>query len=206
MIVGKKYVSSEIDAQYDAIVIGSGLGGLTTAALMVKAGRKVLVLEQHYTAGGFTHSFKRRGYEWDVGVHYLGDVHKTHSPVRWLFDVITDGKLEWSKMDAVYDKIVIADKSYDYVAGVQNFRAQMLEYFPHASKQLDTYLQLIRAASKAITAQFGQRWLPQGMQSLVSGQVNKIAHPYFGRTTKDVLADFITDPKLASVLCGQWGD
>ena len=36
MIVGQKYVSSEIDTHYDAIVIGSGLGGLTTAALMAK--------------------------------------------------------------------------------------------------------------------------------------------------------------------------
>ena len=41
MIVGQKYASSEIDTHYDAIVIGSGLGGLTTAALMAKAGKKV---------------------------------------------------------------------------------------------------------------------------------------------------------------------
>ena len=51
MIVGQKYLSSQIDTHYDAIVIGSGLGGLTTAALMAKAGKKVLVLERHYTAG-----------------------------------------------------------------------------------------------------------------------------------------------------------
>ena len=44
---------------WDSIVIGSGMGGLTTAALLSDLGRKVCVLEQHYTAGGFTHSYER---------------------------------------------------------------------------------------------------------------------------------------------------
>ena len=130
MIVGRKYASSEVEARYDAIVVGSGLGGLTTAALMARAGRKVLVLEQHYTAGGFTHSFKRRGYEWDVGVHYLGDVHKPHSPIRRVFDLITDGRLGWAKMDPVYDRIIVGDDSYDFVAGARAFRERTLSYFP----------------------------------------------------------------------------
>lgn len=206
MIVGKKYVSSEVDARYDTIVIGSGLGGLSTAAIMAKAGRKVLVLERHYTAGGFTHSFKRRGYEWDVGVHYLGDVHKPGSPVRRLFDFITDGRLQWAKMDPVYDRIVVAEKTYDYVAGAKNFRAQMLAYFPHAKKEIDTYLSHVRAASGAFPAEFGQRMLPSGLRSLLGGRIERTAGKYFRRTTKQVLADFIGDPKLAGVLCGQWGD
>jgi all-trans-retinol 13,14-reductase len=58
----------------DMIVIGSGMGGLATAALLARLhGRKILVLERHYRAGGFTHTFTRRGgFEWDVGVHYVG--------------------------------------------------------------------------------------------------------------------------------------
>ena len=59
---------------YDAIVIGSGMGGLTTAAMLSDLGWKVCVLEQHYTAGGYTHSYERNGYEWDVGLHYVGGV------------------------------------------------------------------------------------------------------------------------------------
>ena len=49
---------------YDTIIIGSGMGGLSTAAILAKEGQKVLVLERHYTAGGFTHVFKRKDYEW----------------------------------------------------------------------------------------------------------------------------------------------
>ena len=40
---------------YDAILIGTGIGSLCTGALLSKVGKKVLLLERHYTAGGFTH-------------------------------------------------------------------------------------------------------------------------------------------------------
>ena len=63
----KKFKPEE---NYDTIVIGSGIGGLTTAAFLAREGKKVLVLERHYTAGGFTHVSKRKGYEWDVGRVY----------------------------------------------------------------------------------------------------------------------------------------
>ena len=70
---------------WDAIVIGSGMGGMTAAATLSKlAGKRVLVLERHYTAGGFTHTFRRPGYEWDVGVHYIGDVNHPRATSRRL--------------------------------------------------------------------------------------------------------------------------
>ena len=81
-------------AGWDAIVIGSGLGGLTAASLLARhAHQRVLVLERHYTAGGFTHTFHRPGYEWDVGVHYVGDVHRPRSLLRRAFDHLSDGEL-----------------------------------------------------------------------------------------------------------------
>ena len=72
--IGYRYRPGRLAPDYDALVIGSGMGGLTTAALLSELGWKVCVLEQHYTAGGFTHSYERGGYEWDVGVHYIGEV------------------------------------------------------------------------------------------------------------------------------------
>ena len=51
-----------LNTNWDVIVIGSGIGGLTTASLLAKAGgRKVLVLEQHVQPGGLTHVFRRPG-------------------------------------------------------------------------------------------------------------------------------------------------
>jgi all-trans-retinol 13,14-reductase len=51
-----------LDQTWDAIVIGSGIGGLATAALLSSyAHKRVLVLERHYVAGGYTHVFHRPG-------------------------------------------------------------------------------------------------------------------------------------------------
>ena len=103
--VGRPYKQSVLDESWDAIVIGSGIGGLTAAALLARhAGKRVLVLERHYTAGGFTHTFRRPGYEWDVGVHYVGEVNDPNSPLRAAFDHLTEGRLQWNSMPDVYDR------------------------------------------------------------------------------------------------------
>ncbi|MGB1221673.1 MAG: FAD-dependent oxidoreductase, partial [Alcanivoracaceae bacterium] len=102
--IGRRYRANRLDGPYDAIVIGSGIGGMTAAACLAELGRKVVVLEQHYTAGGFTHSYARNGYEWDVGVHYIGDVGAKHTMARRLFDFVSGGELEWAPMDEHYDR------------------------------------------------------------------------------------------------------
>lgn len=203
---GTRYQSAIASQPYDAIVIGSGLGGLTTAALLAKAGKRVLVLERHYTAGGFTHSFRRKGFEWDVGVHYIGDVHKPHSPMRRVFDTITNGQLQWAKMEEVYDSMVIKDQRYDYHSGVAQFREGLLRHFPGAGKDIDAYLKHVRRASQSVPGHFGPRMLPALLQGVVGAAVRKLSGDYFARTTHEVLSECTRDPKLASVLAGQWGD
>ena len=87
------------DEKYDVIIIGSGISGLTAGVLLAQQGKKVVILEKHFKVGGWTHTFKRNNYEWDVGIHYIGEVHNSWSPVRKLFDIVSDGKLEWKKME-----------------------------------------------------------------------------------------------------------
>ena len=86
------FVQEKVPQNIDAIVIGSGIGGMTTAVLMSKVGKKVLILEQHDQAGGCCHTFIDKGYEFDVGIHYIGEISKGELN-RTLVDQITDGQL-----------------------------------------------------------------------------------------------------------------
>ena len=76
---------------FDAIVIGSGIGGLSTASLLAQVAKKrVLVLERHFKLGGLTHSFQRQGFHWDVGLHYVGGM-AAGSMSRQFMDLVTGG-------------------------------------------------------------------------------------------------------------------
>jgi len=193
--------------QWDAIVIGSGIGGLTAAATLSKlAGKRVLVLERHYTAGGFTHTFRRPGYEWDVGVHYIGDVSHPRAMARRMFDFITDGQLDWADMGEVYDRIIIGDNSYDFVKGYENFRAKLHGYFPAEKEAIDRYLAKVTATVKKAQLYFAEKALPPLLSSLFGGLMRRPVLREATRTTREVLEEITQNQELIAVLTGQFGD
>ena len=62
-------------------------------------------------------TFSTTGFEWDVGLHYVGQVHEAGSAVRALFEYLTEGRLDWEPMPDVYDRVVIGNLRFDYVRG-----------------------------------------------------------------------------------------
>jgi all-trans-retinol 13,14-reductase len=193
--------------EWDAIVIGSGIGGLSAAATLAKmANKRVLVLERHYTAGGFTHTFRRPGYEWDVGIHYIGDVSHPKGMTRRLFDFITDGELEWADMGDVYDRIIIGDKAYDFVKGYENYRAKLHEYFPRDKEAIDQYLEKVVATMKKAGLFFAEKAVPSLVSTLFGGMMRRPILKEATRTTREVLEEITQNQELIAVLTGQFGD
>ncbi|MFV8755247.1 phytoene desaturase family protein [Nannocystaceae bacterium ST9] len=206
--LARSYKQTEVDERWDAIVIGSGLGGLASAALLAEAGKRVLVLERHYVIGGFTHTFKRKGWEWDVGVHYIGEVHRERSVLGQLFRHISDGALEWAGMGEVYDRIVFGDEEYPLRSGVDAFKAGLREKFPDAAdgRAIDEYVAAVFAASKSARGFYAEKAM-SGVAGWVASPFMRRAHlAYTRKTTDEVLRGITSNTKLIGVLTGQYGD
>ena len=203
---GRRYRSGRAAESYDAIVIGSGIGGLCNAALLAKLGRRVCVLEQHYTAGGFTHAYERAGYEWDVGVHYIGDVHKPHTPLRRLFDLISDGQLQWAPMDEVYDRIIMDERRYDFRVGREAFKAGLIEKFPEEAEAIERYVALVDSVSRSMQKFFMGQAMHPALAAVHRRVRSRLVPPETTMTVREVLESLTSNQELIGVLTGQWGD
>lgn len=204
--IAEPYRRTQLSGTYDAIVVGSGIGGLTTAALLAKhARRRVLVLERHYTIGGYTHAFRRPGYEWDVGVHYIGDT-APGGLMRALFDDITDARLEWEDMGAVVERMRIGDETYVYPKGEAALRAELVRRFPSEAGAIDRYFGLVHQAVAAVQDFFATKAFPRLIGAVVKPMARRRFFRLADRTTRDVLRELTANEKLIGVLTGQFGD
>ncbi len=204
--IWERYSPKLAEDKFDAIIIGSGMGGLSTAAFLSKAGKKVLVLERHFKVGGWTHTFQRGKYEWDVGIHYIGAVGRKSAFLRKLFDEVTEERLEWAPMPDNYDRMIFPDKSYNFVAGKDRFIDQMVEYFPNERKAIEKYLDLVKQCTRASAKFFMNRAMPKMISDLTYGPMSRSFLEMSDKTTWDVLSSLTDNQELIGVLTGQFGD
>ena len=204
----ESYKKTSPSKDYDHIIIGSGISGIGLAAILAKEGQSSLVLERHYTPGGFTHVFKRRGYEWDVGVHYIGQVHNERSFIRRLFNYVTNGELKWAQMADNYDRIIFGEKTFDFHKGKDNFKSKLKEQFTSQEdhQSIDDYVRLVVAASKTSRGLFSTRAIPKLINKLIGRFITKEAANYYRKTTLEVLESITRNKELIAVLTGQFGD
>jgi all-trans-retinol 13,14-reductase len=201
------YKQAKLAEQWDAIVIGSGIGGLTAAVLLgTHGGKRVLVLERHYEAGGFTHTFHRPGYRWDVGLHYIGQMQDESSPVRRAFDYVTAGGVKWQAMPEVYDRAVIAGQTFEFAAGLEQFREGLKQAFPGEVRAIDRYIAAVQASNRMSGLWYAEKAIPGPIAAVVGGLMRAPYMRWARRTTREVLQGLTANRELIGVLTAQWGD
>ncbi len=191
-------------SDFDLIVIGSGMGGLTVASIASQLlNWRVLVLERHWCLGGLTHAFSREQWRWDVGLHYVGGL-APGSRSRALFDLVTSG-LPWQPLPQRFDVLHLPDGriELDWREDVQ--LQTLIERFPHEAAGIEAYfadLALVRRKlGPALFAASASPWLAWPLR-LWSRDVRRLA----AQTTQAFLDARFSDPALKRAIACRWGD
>jgi all-trans-retinol 13,14-reductase len=200
----KPWSTTTPEGPWDYVVVGSGMGGMTTAALLSKLGRRVLVLEQHYVPGGFTHTFRHKQWTWDVGVHAVGEVDPRARLGRVL-SALTDGRLEWASLGGVYDAFHFPDLRIDFPDNRDQFAENLKAAFPADAAAIDLYLLKIREVAGAMGRYWLSRIAPPRLAGLTDRLLASEANALLTVRTKEVLDGITRNERLQSVLTAQWG-
>lgn len=179
--------------EYDIIIIGSGLGGLLSAVMLAKEGKKVCVLEKNNQYGGNLQTFVRDKIIFDTGVHYVGSLDKHQILYRYFDYVGIAEALELEKLDADgYDRICFGDDpqtEYPHAQGYDRFTERLLTHFPDQKEALMRYASTMKQVCDAFPL---YRFRPDGSYNT----------EILSLKTADVIQQITNDPTLQAVLLG----
>ncbi|MEZ5371581.1 MAG: NAD(P)/FAD-dependent oxidoreductase [Microthrixaceae bacterium] len=148
-------------SEWDAIVVGSGPGGLTTAACLGAAGKRVLVLERHDVAGGNTQVFRRHHgddwFEFDVGVHYVGEC----GPNDFFFKVFealgVGDRMSFAPLDPDgFDTLMFPDFTFRVPADWAEYERRMVVQFPDEREGIEQAMSILRTVGREGRLLFGE--------------------------------------------------
>jgi phytoene dehydrogenase-like protein len=207
----KDRVKVEVPRTADVVIVGAGLGGLMSGANLALAGKTVVILDQHYVAGGCATMFHRTTrdgrYQFDVGLHYIGDCGEGGKIPTLLGELGIE--LEYIPMDDDgFDTVVLPDLTFPIPVGHDRYRDRLVEFFPGEKKGIDRYVRLLKEVDHMATFMDQRRSGGGGALGMLWQVATRarLLPKYQNATIKDVLDDCTKDMNLRAVLLGQSGD
>ncbi len=136
----------------EVIIIGAGLGGLTSAILLGQMGIKATVIERSPVPGGLLRSYARQGIDCAVGLHYFGPAGEGEL-LRQMFDIlgVTDAlQLHRLGTRGVLERYVFDDTAFDLPSTLPAFKEALLGLCPTENKAIDTVIEALQTMSQGL--------------------------------------------------------
>ncbi|PXX55544.1 prolycopene isomerase [Nocardia tenerifensis] len=195
----------QIDAKrdsYDVVVIGSGLGGLTAAALLAQTGRSVLVVERHNRLGGYAHSFSRKRQVFDSAVHLIAGAELSDTGHPSMLPLLLDSlgvadRCAFHRLDLLY-RAAFPGLTVDVPTG-PDFLDVHARLFPREKLGLRRLQRLSTQLAREV-----MRTPPDLPPGELRAAGLPLSHEYRHRTAGSVFDDHLRDPRLKALLGTLW--
>lgn len=182
--------------KWDAVIIGSGIGGLTCGAFLAKAGMRVRVLEKHYRIGGYAHSFKRGQYRFESGIHSAP--MESNGYIRLLLRTLgIENKIETIPHNIMYTS-GIGDSRWTMPATEEEIKQQLFSSFPGEKNNIEALFSDLESLYNSVVGPL----LELGEKG--SDTNPSILKKYQEHTYETYLASFIKDQRLRDIFYSQW--
>jgi all-trans-retinol 13,14-reductase len=178
--------------KYDVVIIGSGLGGLLCANILVKEGLSVCLVEKNSRLGGSLQSFGRKGCIFNTGLNYTesldnGQILNQYFRYFGLMDRLKLRRLD----ESGFDIISLPSGKYPLAIGHENFRETLLRWFPGEKDGLTSYLKAIRNICDSIS-----------LYNLSDKPFNILMSSSMGTGAADFIRSVINNETLRYVVAG----
>lgn len=192
--------------RFDYIILGAGLGGLSTAACLTRQGHRVAVFEQHYLPGGCCHTFNYGDYNFCADVHYIYDCGQGKTVNQFLNYIERDVPFNSLDPDCI-DRVITPDVDFRIPLGWETLRDRLLLNFPDEVYAINRYcdeIQKLYQESQSITGDI--HWYDQTWADWLKLPRYWNLFRRRKQTLQDLYDEVGLSPKLQALLAGPSGD